>query len=205
MAETIHPAAPDHLPMFITAPGETDVLLTGSAVFLVALVLLAGSLYFWLHALPERMAHGASKIQFELVAVLALLALFTHNTVFWVAALLIALVPVPDFWSPLASMADSLRRMAGQRPRFATSDQASLTTPEEIIVAPQELAATALPPVTESHAGRPREAVAEAHPVPSMAAADHEAPPAPQKDVSAVAGKSGDEGRRGVSVGGAEP
>jgi hypothetical protein len=38
MTETPNPLAPHHLPWFITAPGETDVLLV--AVVLVGLVLL---------------------------------------------------------------------------------------------------------------------------------------------------------------------
>jgi hypothetical protein len=49
-------------------------------------------MYFWLHSIPERLAHGSSKVQFQLVAVMSLLALFTHNNAFWVAALLLALV-----------------------------------------------------------------------------------------------------------------
>ncbi|WP_419693214.1 hypothetical protein ACN2CC_17925 [Mesorhizobium muleiense] len=67
--------APHHLPGFIVAPGETDVLFTGSVIFIIALLMMLGSLYFWLHSLPERIAHGASQVQFQLVAVLALLAL----------------------------------------------------------------------------------------------------------------------------------
>lgn len=107
----MHPAAPVHLPGFITAPGETDPLLVGSVVFLIIAVMGLGSLYFWLHSIPERLAHGTGKIQFQLVGVLALLALFTHNNLFWVFALMLALIPVPDFWTPLASMADSLASM----------------------------------------------------------------------------------------------
>ena len=34
-------------------------------------------MYFWLHSIPERISHGQSKIQFQLVAVMSLLALFT--------------------------------------------------------------------------------------------------------------------------------
>lgn len=111
----MNPAAPHYLPSFITGPGETDVLMVGSTVFLVVLVVILGGLYFWLHAIPERVAHGASKLQFQLVGVLSLLALFTHNNAFWVAALLLALVPVPDFWTPITNMADSLARMAARR------------------------------------------------------------------------------------------
>jgi len=32
--------------------------------------------------MPERMAHKSQKLQFEIVAVLGLLALFTHNHLF---------------------------------------------------------------------------------------------------------------------------
>ena len=39
---------------------------------------------------------------------LALLALFTHNSWFWVAALLLAIVPLPDVYSQIERMADSL-------------------------------------------------------------------------------------------------
>lgn len=125
MSEAMHPTATHHLPSFITAPGETDVLFTGSVIFLVLAVMGIGSLYFWLHSLPERMSHGASQLQFQLVAVLSLLALFTHINAFWVVALLLALVPVPDFWTPLASMADSLARMATRwsRPRVVEAIQ----------------------------------------------------------------------------------
>lgn len=125
MSNPVHPAAPHHMPAFITAPGETDAFLVGTAVLLVVAVLFLGSLYFRLHSLPERIAHGTSKVQFQLVAVLALIALFTHQNVFWIAALLLALVPIPDFWTPLVSMADSLARMAGRRLRMVEVREAS--------------------------------------------------------------------------------
>lgn len=126
MATGMNPAAPPHLPIFITAPGETDIFLNGVAVFLVVAVLTLGSVYFRLHALPEHMAHrNASKLQFEVVAVLALLALFTHINLFWVAALLLALVPIPDFHGPLQTMADSLARMAGYDRREPALDSSA--------------------------------------------------------------------------------
>ncbi|PSJ56597.1 hypothetical protein [Pseudaminobacter soli (ex Li et al. 2025)] len=114
MAQSLHPAAVDHLPIFITAPGQTDVLLVVMAIFILVIIFLVGVLYFRLHALPEHMAHGASKRQLQLVAVLALIALFTHNHLFWIAALLLALIEFPDFSSPMNSIARSLRRIAGQ-------------------------------------------------------------------------------------------
>ena len=113
MSATMNPAAPHHLPGFITAPGESDVLFNGAAVFLVVIILLLGSVYFRLHALPEQMAHrNAHKLQFEVVAILALLALFTHTNLFWVAALLLALLPIPDYNGPLERMAQSHKKLA---------------------------------------------------------------------------------------------
>jgi hypothetical protein len=82
------------------------------AVFVLFAVIGIGVFYFKLHALPEHLAHGGHKVQFQIVSVLALLALFTHNHVFWIAGLLLALIPIPDLTTPLSSMAHSLDRMA---------------------------------------------------------------------------------------------
>ena len=69
----------------LPAPGESDWLMTVMAVFLVVVVVSVGLIYLRLHALPEQMAESAiSKVQMQFVAVLALLALFTHNHVFWI-------------------------------------------------------------------------------------------------------------------------
>jgi hypothetical protein len=122
MTEDIHPLATHHLPFFITMPGQTDWLMIAVGVFLLLAVVGIGLFYFKLHALPEQMAHSGQKVQFEIVAVLALLALFTHNHLFWVAALLLALVPLPDFVTPLMSMAQSLSRMAGRDDPAAAAD-----------------------------------------------------------------------------------
>lgn len=116
MEETVHPKAIEHLPMFITAPGQTDVLFNVVVVFLLLAIFMLGIFYLRLHALPEQMAHGASKAKFEVVAVLALIALFTHNHLFWIAGLLLALIDLPDFWSPLRSIARSLEKMSGREP-----------------------------------------------------------------------------------------
>ncbi len=35
MPETLHPSAIDHLPVFITAPGDTDVLFNIMVVFVL--------------------------------------------------------------------------------------------------------------------------------------------------------------------------
>ena len=112
----IHPLAPHHLPPFITAPGETDLLFNAMIVMILAIVLMIGNLYLKLHSLPERMAHRTNRVQFEIVAVLCLLALFTHNHLFWIAGLLLALVQIPDFSTPIGRMADSLERLSGRQP-----------------------------------------------------------------------------------------
>src|SRR6478672_9146210 len=84
-------------------------------IFLIGAVLVVGIFYLHLHTMPERMAHKSQKLQFEIVAVLGLLALFTHIHLFWVAGLFLALIEVPDFSTPLRSMAGSLAKMAGLR------------------------------------------------------------------------------------------
>ena len=113
MSELLHPAAPHHLPSFITAPGDTDILMILVGIILIAAVLAVGNIYLRLHTLPERMAHKSQKLQFEIVAVLGLLALFTHIHLFWVAGLLLAMIDLPDFGTPLRSIASSVARMAG--------------------------------------------------------------------------------------------
>ena len=113
MTEPLHPAASHHLPAFITAPGETDWLMVVMAVFLALAVLMLGVLFFWLHSLPERMAHRTHKLQFEIVAVLCLISLLTHMHIFWIAGLLLALIDLPDFGTPLTRIATSAEKIAG--------------------------------------------------------------------------------------------
>ena len=175
MPDQIHPAAPHHLPIFITAPGETDPFLVGSAIFLILMIFALGTLYFRLHALPEHLAHGnASKLQFEVVAVLALIALFTHNTSFWVAALLLALIPIPNFYAPLAVMARSLARMAGWSREKARAEVSPAPAPEEkaerppapevvrhLQVEPAEPAAASSPAQLQGEAPQPAEHAAQ--------------------------------------------
>ncbi|WP_246252282.1 hypothetical protein [Ancylobacter pratisalsi] len=120
MAPSEHAVAVKNLPFFITAPGDTDVLLWVAIITLLAAVLLAGVLFLALHSLPERIAHKSQKLQMEVVAVLCLLALFTHIHMFWVAALLLAFIDLPDFASPLNRIARAAERMApgdGERER----------------------------------------------------------------------------------------
>src|SRR6201746_2565011 len=82
-------------------------------IILIAAVLGVGNLYLHLHTLPERLAHKSQKLQFEIVAVLGLLALFTHNHLFWVIGLFLAMVDLPDFGTPLRRIAGSVEKIAG--------------------------------------------------------------------------------------------
>jgi hypothetical protein len=116
MNESLHPAASHHLPSFITAPGETDVLMAVLSGFLLFAILMFGVLFFRLHTLPERIAHKSHKLQFEIVAILGLLALFTHIHLFWVAGLLLAIIDIPDFGGSLSRIAGSTEKLAGIGP-----------------------------------------------------------------------------------------
>jgi len=129
MATATHPAAPHHLPAFITAPGETDYLMVVMAFVLIGAVLGVGLIFLRLHTLPERLAHKSQKLQFEICAVLGLLALFTHVHLFWVAALLLALIDIPDFSGLFGRMAHALERMAGMG-RGGASNAAVRAEPE---------------------------------------------------------------------------
>ncbi|MGW9947689.1 hypothetical protein J2W92_003030 [Rhizobium leguminosarum] len=115
MEQSVHPAAIEHLPIFITSPGQTDYLFVVVVIFLLVAVLAVGNLYFQLHALPERRAHRTNKVQMEIVAVLALISLFTHNHLFWIAGLLLAFIQIPDFSTPLYSIAQSLGKLSGRQ------------------------------------------------------------------------------------------
>ena len=61
------------------------------------------------------MVHKSQKMQFEIVAVLGLLTLFTHIHLFWIAGLMLALIDLPDFGTPLRSIAGSVEKIAGSK------------------------------------------------------------------------------------------
>lgn len=124
MTEPLHPTASHNLPFFITAPGETDWLMIVMSVILALSVLMFGILFFRLHSLPERLAHKSKKLQFELVAVLGLISLFTHMHIFWIAGLLLALIDLPDFGTPLSRIATSAEKIAGIEPSEDTLHEA---------------------------------------------------------------------------------
>src|SRR5262245_19437194 len=120
---------------------------------LIGAVLGAGVFFFWLHSLPERMVHN--KIQYDIVAVLALLSLFTHQHAFWVAALLIALITFPDFKFPdfsglLGRIANSLESIAGKPVEQAPAARSNGSTESQ--AAQQPTADVLVPKPAESKA-----------------------------------------------------
>ena len=112
----LHPKAVEHLPMFITAPGDTDVLMVVMTWILALCVLAFGVLFFRLHSLPEHIAHKSHKVQMEIVSVLCLISLFTHMHIFWIAGLILAFIDIPDFGTPLKRIAGGVEKIAGVEP-----------------------------------------------------------------------------------------
>jgi hypothetical protein len=165
MTESLHPAATQHVPAFITAPGETDVLMVVMAVILLVAVLGFGILFFRLHALPEQMAHKSHKLQFEIVAVLCLISLFTHMHIFWIAGLLLAMVDLPDFGTPLNRIAGSAEKLAGLNPGEGAAEApvATATPAGPAADAPSAArggdAVVALPPKPDIAAAKPKERI----------------------------------------------
>ena len=105
---SIHPLAPHHIPGYVAGADGSDFLFTAMAIFGIILVVALGVFYLTLHAIPERMAHKSNHPQLQIVGILALLALFTHNNLFWAAAILVAGFRIPDLLTPIESIADSL-------------------------------------------------------------------------------------------------
>ena len=129
MSAEVNPVANHHLPIFITPPGQTDVLMVVTAAFLLVAVVAFGILFLRLHSLPERMAHRGHKLQFEIVAVLCLIALFTHIHAFWIAALLLALIDLPDVSGWMGRIATGVERIAGKKSGEISTESAPAEPP----------------------------------------------------------------------------
>ncbi|MEM1352003.1 MAG: hypothetical protein AAGF27_06645 [Pseudomonadota bacterium] len=114
MSENINPLAPHHLPHFFAGPDGSDSLFTIMVFLVVGVIILLGVLYFTLHSLPERMAHSGNATQLQLISILCILALFTHNNLFWILALVLAAFRPPDFATPLNSIAQSLQNLVNR-------------------------------------------------------------------------------------------
>ena len=101
------------MPFFITAPGQTDVLFNVTLWFVVACIILTGVIFLTIHSIPERMAHKSKKVLLDLIALLCLLALLTHQHLFWFIAIILAFIDIPDFLTPVNRIANSVVTMAG--------------------------------------------------------------------------------------------
>ena len=115
MPEAIHPLAPHSLPPFVGGADGSDPLFSAIIFIVIFAVLGIGVFYLKLHAIPEQLAHKHSNTQSQLIMVLALLALFTHNNIFWVAALILALLKLPDFLTPINSISESLKKLTADQ------------------------------------------------------------------------------------------
>ena len=104
-----------HAPWFVAGPDEADLLLVLTAAFLVLVVFMFGVLMLRLHHLPEHIAQKERKIQYQVVATLGLLAMFTHENLFWIAGLLLAMIDIPDFAGLLGRIANSVERLSRRR------------------------------------------------------------------------------------------
>ena len=115
MSDAIHPLAPHSLPPFVGGADGSDPLFSAIIFIVIFAVLGIGVFYLKLHAIPEQLAHKHSNTQSQLIMVLALLALFTHNNIFWVAALILALLKLPDFLTPINSISESLKKLTADQ------------------------------------------------------------------------------------------
>jgi hypothetical protein len=125
-----NPIATTHMPFFITAPGDTDVLFNATLALVVACIILAGVVFLTIHSLPERMAHKSKKILLDLIALLCLLALLTHEHLFWFIAIVLAFIDIPDFLTPVNRIAKSVETMAGQEVGDKPEDHSAPAAPE---------------------------------------------------------------------------
>jgi len=115
MNEPTNNVIQEHLPFFITGPGQTDLLFGAVNVALVLVIIGFGALYFTIQAIPDRLAEGTNKTQMQIVGILGLVSLFTMNNALWVAALLLAAVRIPDFFTLFKSIARSLKKISVER------------------------------------------------------------------------------------------
>ena len=112
MSESVTNVTQENLPFFITGPGESDILFTAVTISLILIILGFGALYFTIQAIPDRLAEGTSKAQMQIVGILGLISLITLNNAYWVAALLLAAIRIPDLVTPFKSISRSLKKMS---------------------------------------------------------------------------------------------
>jgi hypothetical protein len=130
MTASPNPIATTHIPFFITAPGEPDVLFNITLWFVVACIILTGVIFLTIHSLPERMAHKSKKVLLDLIALLCLLALLTHQHLFWFIAIILAFIDIPDFLTPVNRIARSVESMAGREAGEKPADVSTSIPPK---------------------------------------------------------------------------
>jgi hypothetical protein len=79
------------------------------------------------------MAHKSKKILLDLIALLCLLALLTHEHLFWFIAIVLAFIDIPDFLTPVNRIARSVESMAGQEASDKPEDGSVTASPESAI------------------------------------------------------------------------
>jgi hypothetical protein len=79
------------------------------------------------------MAHKSRKILLDLIALLCLLALLTHEHLFWFIAIVLAFIDIPDFLTPVTRIAKSVEAMAGQEVGDEPEDRSAPASPEAAI------------------------------------------------------------------------
>jgi hypothetical protein len=123
-----NPIATDHVPFFVTPPGGSDFLFHIVSWFVVACIIGIGVIFFTIHTLPERMAHRTKKVQLDIVAILCLISLFTNEHIYWIAAMILAFIELPDFLTPIQRIASAAEDIAGQAPRAETTEDQLVET-----------------------------------------------------------------------------
>ena len=125
--ETSAHVVQEHLPFFITGPGESDILFTAVTISLVLVIIGFGALYFTIQAIPDRLAEGTSKTQMQIVGILGLISLITMNNIYWIAALLLGAMRLPDLVTPFKSISRSLEKQSASNWQEPPAEQ----SPEE--------------------------------------------------------------------------
>ena len=82
MTAATHPLAPRGLPSYIGRADGSDPLFTAVVFILIAGLTGVTVLYFKLHSIPEHPAQEQNNTQTQLIIVLTVLTLFTHNNLF---------------------------------------------------------------------------------------------------------------------------
>jgi len=126
----MHPAAPDHLPRFIVAPGEMDVLFISVTILLTIAIVIIGTVYCkrCINDLTKRRSYI---LKAEVFAMLLIVMIITQNRYFGIAALLLAFIRIPDFVTIVKSK-NAHRWHAGSIDLSSTLHQAAETSEAEM-------------------------------------------------------------------------